>query len=234
MKISFINTFQRDFLTDFAGNGAVQSSANAAAPGSGVLLGILGGLFANKPNPNDWKGWDAQDSQNNRPPGTTVAFWITTDGDSVQNEALNAISYMRTKTQGVQKVYDAALEQFGLDATAFTAKLVDKLKRAGYPNEAAQFAASYNNASLTNAQPIPLNQPGAATPIGQNTVHVQMPSPTGGTATLQYGTINDTTAAKAAADKAAATKKTWLIVGIVGGVIVLAGVIFAVVKLTKK
>jgi hypothetical protein len=231
MKHSFLPNFQRDWISDAAGNGAVQTAANAAIPGSGAILGLLGNLFGSKPNPNDWKGWDAQDSQNSRPPGTSVAWWIITDGDSVQNEALNAISYMRTKTQGVQKVYEAAQEVYNLNAAQFTAKLVSKLNRAGYASEAAQFAAQMAGTTVTNSNPIPLNQPQAATPIAQSTVYSQMPQPP------QTGTSNDTTSNTAQNGGASATdkqKKTWTIIAIVGGVIILAGVVLAVVKLTDK
>ncbi|MFC4232126.1 hypothetical protein ACFOW1_09505 [Parasediminibacterium paludis] len=229
---SFINKFQRDWISDSAGNSAVQTAANSALPGSGAILGVLGSLFASKPNPNDWQGWDAQDSQNNRPPGTSVAWWVIHDGDNVQNEALNAISYMRTKMQGVQKVYDAASQQYGLNAAQFTAKLVDKFRRAGYPNEAAQFAAYYGNITTTATTPPPLNQPGAATPIAQSTVYTQMPSPTG-SQILQTGTASTDTVL-GSTTLTSQKNKTWLIIGIVGGVIVLAGVIWAVAKFTGK
>ena len=53
---------------------------------------IISAINRGKPNPNDWQGWNALDSKNRQPIGTSVVYWILNDGDSIQNEALNILS----------------------------------------------------------------------------------------------------------------------------------------------
>ena len=87
------------------------------------------GLFTkkDKPNPDDWKGWNELDKQIGAPEGTNCINWIINDGDSVQNEASNVQSYIL---------------EFGLDnilkyspwfkRTITKEDIQDKLVRAGF------------------------------------------------------------------------------------------------------
>lgn len=63
------------------------------ATGVGIF-NSLSSLFSNRPNPNDWQGWNALDQKIGAPIGTNAINWIINDGDSVQNEALNIVSYI--------------------------------------------------------------------------------------------------------------------------------------------
>ena len=44
---------------------------------------IIAAINRGKPNPNDWQGWNALDSQMGFPIGTNVTGWIIKDGDSI-------------------------------------------------------------------------------------------------------------------------------------------------------
>lgn len=52
-------------------------------------------LFENKPNPNDWQGWEAQERAQGMPLGTSANFFTKYDGDSIQNEGINIISWIK-------------------------------------------------------------------------------------------------------------------------------------------
>ena len=114
------------------------------------FLPIVQGFFSNKANPNDWKGWDALDIRNKQPLGTSAAYWVNRDGDSVSNEASNILSYIvandinKVTSNGV--TFDniiAKLRKGGLNQEAdtlikkqnpisnFFAPLTDNTKKAG-------------------------------------------------------------------------------------------------------
>jgi hypothetical protein len=59
------------------------------------FLPIVQGFFSNQANPNDWKGWDAQDIQASKPLGSSAGSWVLKDGDSVSNEASNILSWIQ-------------------------------------------------------------------------------------------------------------------------------------------
>jgi|GEM_PF-2845706 len=109
---------------------------------AGQILTQITNLFGNKPSRNDWQGWDGLDSQNNYPPGRTPVWWTITDGDSVENEANNILSYISKKTNGMQKVLDAAKDVWNLDKDAYLFKLYDKLNRGGYGDQVAAIKAA--------------------------------------------------------------------------------------------
>jgi hypothetical protein len=89
-------------------------------------------LFANKPNPNDWMGWDALDVKIGAPSGTNVLQWVILDGDSVQNEALNIVSYIKAK--GLSKLLGYST---WFNRTITINDIADKLARGGFQQEAA-------------------------------------------------------------------------------------------------
>lgn len=118
------------------------------------LVAALVGLFASKPNPNDWKGWAALDQQYQAPKGYNAQSWVLQDGDSVQNEALNIVQWV--KNYGIDTVVNdnwAIKKNFGRNVTL--EDLADKLRRGGFPAEADQFLAA--------SRPAGLFQPGAGT-----------------------------------------------------------------------
>ena len=94
---------------------------------------IMNAINKGKPSPNDWQGWVALDSKNGQPIGTNAITWIIKDGQSIQNEALNILQYIRN--YGTQDVltYNS---YYGRTITA--ENLANKLRRGGYVNEANQ------------------------------------------------------------------------------------------------
>ena len=77
--------------------------------------------FPGKANPNDWKGWD----------DSGAGYWVLTDGDSIQNEALNILQYINS--YGIDRVL--AYNKF-YNKTITLEDLVNKLRRGGYNKEA--------------------------------------------------------------------------------------------------
>lgn len=103
-------------------------------------------IFANKPNPNDWVGWDEQDRQNGQWDGSSVRGWVLNDGDSVQNEALNIVSYIKAK--GIDKLTNTGHKQTvqGTGWRDVTLKeIADKLTRGGFAQEAKELLAKAQN-----------------------------------------------------------------------------------------
>jgi len=101
---------------------------------------LLADLFANRPNPNDWVGWDALDQQIGAPTGTNVLNWVINDGDSVENEALNIISYIKSKGFNNLIGYSTWFKR-----TITLDDIADKLKRGGFLAEANAFKEQYTN-----------------------------------------------------------------------------------------
>jgi hypothetical protein len=97
------------------------------------------GLFSNKPNPRDWEGWDAMDRRLGYPFGTGPINWVINDGDSIQNEALNIVSWIRSN--GLEPVLQYN-SHFGRAITID--QLADKLRRGGFPQEAQAFKDEFN------------------------------------------------------------------------------------------
>lgn len=138
-----------------------ETAASLTNPISAGLKAIetLSALFANKPNPNDWVGWDEQDRQAGRTQGSTTRGYILGDGDSVQNEALNIVSYIKSKGLDVLikgnpsgNYGDTRVAKDGISWRDVTIdEIVDKLSRGGYAQEAKAIKDSYY--SLSNILP---------------------------------------------------------------------------------
>ena len=92
---------------------------------------IISLLGKGKPNPNDWQGYNALDSKNRQPIGTSVINWIINDGDSIQNEALNILQYISNYGTNNILGYSAYY-----DKTITVQDIANKLQRGGYVNEA--------------------------------------------------------------------------------------------------
>jgi hypothetical protein len=94
------------------------------------FLPLLNSL-SNNANPNDWKGWDAQDQRAGKPLGSSAGSWVNQDGDSVSNEASNILSYINA--YGIEKV---------LGPNAYTTSnvtfddVINKLRKGGLYKEA--------------------------------------------------------------------------------------------------
>ena len=101
------------------------------------IVNDLTKLFANKPSPVDWKGWDALDAQIGAPTGTNCLQWVILDGDSVQNEALNIVAYIKAK--GTQNLLGYS-NWFKRDITIND--IADKLRRGGFKSEASAILKS--------------------------------------------------------------------------------------------
>lgn len=127
-----------DFATD--ANNLANTAASLTNPVSAGLQAIktLTDLFANKPNPTDWVGWDALDQQIGAPSGTNVLNWVINDGDSIQNEALNIASYIKSKGLDHLIGYSTWFKR-----NITIEDIANKLMRGGYPQEAAAIKASY-------------------------------------------------------------------------------------------
>jgi len=98
-----------------------------------VIPFIIAAINRGKPNPNDWQGWNALDSQMGFPIGTNVTGWIIKDGDSIQNEALNILQYIRAYGTNNVLTYNSHWNK-----TITAQDLANKLRRGGYENEANQ------------------------------------------------------------------------------------------------
>ena len=137
---------------------AAATAADMALPGSGIVVSILSSIFSanNAPNPNDWKGWQAQDNSESLPLGTNAQSWVRQDGDSVQNEAANIVSWIRA--YGLSTVINQnanMLARFGSYTTL--QDVANKLNRGGFPMQAQQILQSgttNNNPLSTTTAPL--------------------------------------------------------------------------------
>jgi len=132
------------------------------------IVNDLTKLFANKPNPTDWKGWDALDVQIGAPTGTNALQWVILDGDSVQNEALNIVAYIKAK--GTQNLLGYS-NWFKRDITI--ADIADKLRRGGFPSEAkALLNSGYIDTTIStntgSGANVPVTQAPGTTQAGMN------------------------------------------------------------------
>lgn len=121
-------------------------------PGIGVdtddvadVANILSDIFSNRPNPNDWKGWETQEQSQGMPLGTSANFFTKYDGDSIQNEAINIINWI--KQYGINTVV-------GYNSwNKWTVTLEDiaaKIKRGGMEKEASDFIKASKSSSKNN------------------------------------------------------------------------------------
>ena len=155
------STSSTDYLNIITAGGAAAAKGGLDPAADFAALAaqfkFITNLFGNKPNPDDWKGWEAQDISYGEKSGFSAASWTMKDGDSVQNEALNIMSWI--KNYGINTIL-----QFhkGLNLTPTIKDIVNKLNRAGYTQEAQQFQNQYS--SIFSTTP---NTPGS-TQAGMN------------------------------------------------------------------
>lgn len=86
-----------------------------------TLIDLGSGLIklGKKPNPNDWKGWNYGDAKH----------WVKNDGDSVENEASNIVSFMSKPGFDL----DMMINDDGYGVTRVTPRQIqDKLSRGGH------------------------------------------------------------------------------------------------------
>jgi len=108
------------------------------------FLPIVQGFFSNQANPNDWKGWDAQDMQAGKPLGSSAGSWVLKDGDSTSNEASNILSWIQAND--INKVIGVN----GYTKQNITFKdIIAKLRR-GRLNQEADYLVSKQSSSLSN------------------------------------------------------------------------------------
>ena len=111
---------------------------------------FLSNLFSKKGSPNDWKGWGAQDASYGEKQGFSAASWTMKDGDSVQNEALNIVQWIKNYGLGTVLQFHK-----GLNVTPTINDLVNKLTRGGFGTEAQQFLTAYRSGAVqTPATPL--------------------------------------------------------------------------------
>jgi hypothetical protein len=150
-------SFDDVFKVVKSGTAAItQAGANPASDAQAFadIANLVSNLFQNKPNPNDWVGWDKQDYGFGKTQGSTVRGYILGDGDSVQNEALNIVSYINaygldilTKGNPSATTGDKRLAKDGKSWRDVTiAEIANKLQRGGYPQEAQAIITKNNNA----------------------------------------------------------------------------------------
>ena len=117
---------------DYASKGGPSNPAATVEAAIDTVKNLVS-LFANKPNPNDWQGYDASDKRINAPIGTNAINWVINDGDSVQNEALNVVRYIQAN--GTKNILGYSK---WFNRTITIEDVADKLSRGGFGAEAAQ------------------------------------------------------------------------------------------------
>jgi hypothetical protein len=100
---------------------------------------IISAIGRGKPNPNDWKGWVALDNEKHMPIGTNAVSWIINDGQSIENEALNILQYI--KNYGTQDIL--TYNKYYM-RTITANDLANKLRRGGFSAEADQLIKQAN------------------------------------------------------------------------------------------
>jgi hypothetical protein len=125
---------------------AASGGLNVAADAALLIaqIDLMFSLFKNKPNPNDWMGWDALDIKIGAPIGTNALQWVILDGDSVQNEALNIVSYI--KANGTKNLLGFSK---WFNRTITINDIADKLARGGFLEE-ANYIKLQNLPAVTN------------------------------------------------------------------------------------
>lgn len=103
------------------------------------IFNVAKGFFTGggAPNPRDWMGW---------PSVGDAKWWVLHDGDSVSNEAVNIISWI--KAHGMTGFFDGS---GGVQAVTVD-QIAQKLIRGGFPQEAQQIlsAGSFPQQSVVN------------------------------------------------------------------------------------
>lgn len=133
------------FINDLVNTGGSAATGNVF--GTVSSLGkLLGGVFqGNKPNPNDWRGWTYGDAKK----------WVTEDGQSVPNEAVNIYSFMSKPDFDLSHMFD---DSFGYKAV--TAEMIQsKLRRGGFSFSESTFkpqpTSDFFDAAKSNGGIIP-------------------------------------------------------------------------------
>ena len=113
------------------------------------IANALQNLFGNKDVPgNYWMAWDDIDRQYGNPIGASVQHWIVFDGDSVENEALNIVAYIRRNgLTNVLAENSTTLRDFGRYVTLND--LINKLKKGGFSAEADEIKRLSENSPVT-------------------------------------------------------------------------------------
>lgn len=128
-------------------NLAINVASGNWAAAAVQLVDILGSMFGKGDAPgNYWMAWERIDQQYGNPIGASAQHWIMFDGDSVQNEALNLISYIQNSDSTLEKVLgknSTTLRDAGRYVTFDD--LTEKLRRGGYANEADQLQDIYKS-----------------------------------------------------------------------------------------
>lgn len=104
---------------------------------------------------NYWMAWESIDQQYGNPIGASAQHWIMFDGDSVQNEALNIIAYIRANDPDLQKILaenSTTLRDAGRYVTVND--LLDKLKRGGYAREADEIRKQLQASPIPGLGPV--------------------------------------------------------------------------------
>lgn len=103
----FIDQKPQDMLSIVSGPnpysnvlGVDPATAAAIAQAAPKVIDLIKGLFGNRPNPNDWQGWDGLDRKWGLKPGSAPSYWAANDGDSVPNEVSNVLSYIQNVAKG--------------------------------------------------------------------------------------------------------------------------------------
>lgn len=226
MKISFINNFQRDFFGDAASSELVQTGANAVVPGSGEILSIISGIFGNRPNPNDWQGWDEQDANSGYPyTGRSTMGWTISDGDSISNEASNVLSYIKNKVSGDLTFMTKKAGDIG---PVTPAQLKSKMQRGGFAQYADQLANQlqtiYNRQNGQNRNNNQSDIQPSYDPTRQN-IYTQMPT---------SATVNDVAAISASATQKSNNKTLIIVAIVIGGLVLIGGAIWAIKSSVSK
>jgi hypothetical protein len=91
--------------------------------------------FGKVQSPDFWRGWAALDSKAGLMLGTNAATWVLQDGDSVQNEGVNLISWINN--YGLETIVNENAHIKGRFGKFITVNdLANKLRRGGFNEEA--------------------------------------------------------------------------------------------------
>lgn len=115
----------------------VVSDVAALVPGWGTAISAVLKVFnfGKVQSPDFWRGWADLDRRGGLMVGTNAATWVLQDGDSVQNEGVNLISWINN--YGIDTIVNenAHIKQrFGKFVTV--QDLANKLRRGGFNEEA--------------------------------------------------------------------------------------------------
>lgn len=138
-----------DILKNVTNAGSKASDlANPVKLGIDAISNLLSLIQSKGGTPNDWRGWEVQARQRGIPIGTAAHFISKHDGDSVSNEAINLISWI--KNYGIDTVlgYNTWNKE-----TVTIEDIADKVRRGGYPQEAEQFLNEYKGVKSKNIDP---------------------------------------------------------------------------------